>query len=146
MKLAEPKVGSVIRYAYLWHDQAASGAAEGSKDRPALVLALAIVRASGETEVLVLAITHAPPRRKTDAVELSEPVRRRLGLDDEDAWVVTTEANVFVWPGPDLRPVPGKRPSTAFYGEVPMSVLKAVAASYLANRKRQLRTVRRDDP
>jgi len=28
----------------------------------------------------------------------------RLGLDREPAWIYLDQINVFVWPGPDLRP------------------------------------------
>ena len=37
---AEPKVGWVFRYSYLWHLQHLEGREEGDKDRPALVLAI----------------------------------------------------------------------------------------------------------
>jgi hypothetical protein len=39
--------------------------------------------------------------------------KRRLGLDAEQSWIMITEANGFVWPGPDLRPVPGRDGSTS---------------------------------
>lgn len=143
MKLPDPKVGSVIRYSYLWADEAASGAKDGRKDRPSLVLALAVQVAAGETEVLALAITHARPRAKTDAIELAPAICAGLGLDGDAAWVVTTEANAFVWPGPDLRPVPDRKPATPIYGQMPRPVLVQVAKSYLANRSRQSRVVKR---
>jgi hypothetical protein len=38
-------------------------------------------------------------------VEVPLRVARHLGLDEERSWIVTTELNVFVWPGPDLRPI-----------------------------------------
>jgi len=31
-------------------------------------------------------------------------LRRWIGLDDRPQWIYTDEVNVFVWPGPDLRP------------------------------------------
>jgi hypothetical protein len=31
-----------------------------------------------------------------------------MGLDAGRSWVVVSEVNRFVWPGVDLRPVPGK--------------------------------------
>lgn len=143
MKLPPPEVGMVIRYAYLWADERDRGNEEGRKDRPALVLAVAVVTDSGQTEVLVLAITHARPRRSSDAIPFPPHLKQAIGLDDEPAWIVTTEANAFVWPGPDIRPVGGKTPPTPVYGRVPASLLRDVASSYLANRKRQLRTVKR---
>jgi hypothetical protein len=40
----------------------------------------------------------------------------RLGIDDERSWIAITEGNESVWPGPDLRPVPGRDTSTIAYG------------------------------
>jgi hypothetical protein len=34
-------------------------------------------------------------------------VKRHLGLDGERSWIVLDEINDFIWPGHDLRPVPG---------------------------------------
>jgi hypothetical protein len=34
-------------------------------------------------------------------------IKRQLKLDDVPSWVVLTEGNEFVWPGPDLRRLPG---------------------------------------
>ena len=133
----EPERGSVIRYAYLWADESARGQEEGRKDRPAMVLALSVKKADGTTEVLVLAVTHTPPADPADAVAFPQDIKRRLGLDDIPSWIVTTEANAFIWPGPDVRPVPGRTPRTVIYGRVPDGLLRQVARSYLANRERQ---------
>ena len=132
-----PERGSVIRYSYLWADENAQGQEEGRKDRPALVLALSVKEADGTTELLVLAVTHTPPVNADDVVAFPQDVKRRLGLDDAPSWIVTTEANAFVWPGPDIRPVPGRTPPTVIYGRVPDSLLRQVARSYLANRDKQ---------
>jgi len=48
-------------------------------------------------------------------------------LDSERSWVVLSEANDFIWPGPDLRPVPGVVSGSVAYGFLPpgfMSVLR----------------------
>jgi hypothetical protein len=132
-----PKRGAVIRYSYLWADENARGQEDGRKDRPALVLALSIKEADGNIEVLVLAVTHTPPPNAADAVAFPQDIKRRLGLDDALSWIVTTEANAFIWPGPDIRPVPGRSPTTVIYGLVPNGLLRQVARSYLANRDRQ---------
>jgi len=137
LKLAPPERGSVIRYAYLWADEHRRGREEAGKDRPTLVLALSVRSDDGATEALVLAITHSPPQNKTDAVILPGAVKRRLGLDDEASFIVTTEANAFVWPGPDIRPIPGRNPVSVVYGKVPEELLQEAARSFLANRKRQ---------
>lgn len=137
MTATKPERGSVIRYAYLWADENARGLEEGRKDRPTLVLTLSIRGADGTVEVLVLPITRTPPIRASDAVLLPQDIKHRIGLDNAPSWIVTTEANAFVWPGPDIRSVPGRTPTTMIYGRVSDSLLRQVARSYLANRERQ---------
>lgn len=137
MRLARPERGTVIRYSYLWADEHARGRDEGIKDRPSLVLALSVIADNRQLRVLVLAITHVRPKSASDAVALPPDTKRALGLDDTPSWVVTTEANSFVWPGPDIRPVPGRKPYSPFYGRIPAPLLAKVARSYLANRNRQ---------
>jgi hypothetical protein len=99
-----PERGSVIRYAYLWADENAAGQEEGRKDRPVLALALSVNQQDGATRLLVLPITHSPRTNPLDAVAIPSEVKRRLGLDDAPAWIVTTEANAFAWPGPARHP------------------------------------------
>jgi hypothetical protein len=141
-----PPAGSVIRYAYLWADEHARGAEEGRKDRPALVLALAVHHQDGETEMLVLAVTHAAPRTPDDAVTFPTVEKQRLGLDASPSWIVTTEGNAFVWPGPDIRPLPGPPPGRLVYGRISDQLLQQVARSYLANREKGIaRVVTRAD-
>jgi hypothetical protein len=122
------RAGAVIRYAYLWADENARGREEGEKDRPVLVLAVSPRPDEGTRELLVLAITHAPSTAPEDAVPIPRDVKQRIGLDDARSWIVTTEANAFIWPGPDIRPV---------HGRIPDSLLRQVARSFLANRNRQ---------
>ena len=144
MALIPPKPGTIIRYAYLWAVQHQRGHEEGDKDRPALVLTLSVKADDGAVHVLVLAITHTKPTIESDAVLLPAAIKARLGMDKESSWIVTTEANVFVWPGPDLHPIPGRRPRTAVYGRIPDSLFQQVAISYLSNRRKQKsRMVRR---
>jgi hypothetical protein len=141
-----PKAGSVIRYAYLWADKARRGGTEGSKDRPVLVIAIAVLDIDGASNIVVLAVTHARPIKPGDAVELPRAVKRELGLDDARSWIVTTEANAFRWPGPDIRPIPGREIATSIYGRIPPALLKRVAQSYIANiRAGRARAVSRTD-
>jgi len=53
MLRAEPKVGWIFRYSYLWHWQHQEGREEGDKDRPVLVLALVASLADGTPIVRV---------------------------------------------------------------------------------------------
>jgi hypothetical protein len=101
-----------------------------------LVLALAVRSEEGETEILAVAVTHIAPRSPEDGVELPEAEKRSLGLDDLRSWIVTTEGNAFIWPGPDIRPIPGAAAGQWVYGRISNSLLGRVARSYVAHRKR----------
>ena len=61
-----------------------------------------------------------------DALEIPATTKQRLGLDGERSWVVLTEANDFIWPGPDLRPVPGRDLNTVAYGFLPPGFMRVV--------------------
>lgn len=125
MSWPTPQPGLVIRYAYLWRKEADAGREEGVKDRPCAVV-LAVDTEDGETVVYVLPITHAPPRIAENALELPQPTKSRLGLDSDRSWIVLTEANVFTWPGPDLRFVPGRGPESIAYGMLPPALMRIV--------------------
>ncbi len=131
----------VVRYAYLWADEHGAGREEGSKDRPAAILLA--VSAGSQTEVLALPVTHTPPSNPEDAFELPPATKERLGLDGERSWVVLTEVNRFVWPGPDLRPVP-VRGNTCLYGFLPEGIYAGIRREFLKLRdKRRVRIVPR---
>ncbi len=109
MALPQPVPGLVIRYSYLWHAEHLQAQEEGRKDRPCAIVAAIRPDESGGVRVLVLPITHRPPEQPGLAVEIPAKVKRRLRLDDAPSWVILTEWNEFVWPGPDLRRVPDTR-------------------------------------
>lgn len=46
--------------------------------------------------------TYMPPEHPALAVEIPARVKNRLNLDDASSWVVLSEWNEFVWPGPDF--------------------------------------------
>lgn len=69
MSLPAPHPGLVIRYAYLWKREYEAGREEGSKDRPCAII-MAVTDDEGESQVLVLPITHTPPYDAADAVEI----------------------------------------------------------------------------
>lgn len=108
----------MIRYSYLWQRDQTRGMTEGMKDRPCAIV-LTVTGSDDEKQVYVVPVTHSPPRDETAAIALPLRVKRHLGLDDEPAWIVLDEANRFVWPGPDLRFVPGSEPSSVVYGTLP---------------------------
>ncbi|CDM60573.1 MULTISPECIES: mRNA interferase PemK [Rhizobium] len=124
----EPKVGWVFSYSYLSHWQHLEGREEGDKDRPALVLAIVATLDDGTPVVRVLPITHSPPSDPRDAVEIPPATKLRLGLDDERSWIVLTESNRFIWPGPDVRPIDGE---TGYYGALPPALFGEVKRRFV---------------
>lgn len=118
MSFPSPVPGLVIRYSFLWREAAARGEDEGGKDRPCAVVLVSQDR-DGEKVVLVLPVTHSPPADPELAVEIPVETKRRLGLDHERSWIVVTDANRFVWPGPDLRPRVRGDASSIAYGLLP---------------------------
>ena len=133
-RLPVPAVGDVIHYSYLWSHEYAARREEGVKDRPAAVVALVQV-ADGRDEVVVLPITSTPPAEAGEAVEIPAETRARLGLQREPCWIVVTEYNRFVWPGPDLRPTEGGT-GTFTYGPLSDRVMARVREAYAAWRLR----------
>jgi hypothetical protein len=136
----EPTPGLVIRYSYLWAEEHKRGREEGVKDRPCAVI-LVTTNEDGERVVTVLPVSHTPPANPKFAVEIPATVKRRLNLDDERSWVILTEANRFVWPGPDLRPSrPGDAASVA-YGPLPFVLFEEIRTKFIAAIRGRLASV-----
>ena len=115
------------------------------KDRPCAVV-VAIKPAEDELRVIVLPITHSPPHPPDEGIELPRSTKMRLGLDEDRSWVIVSEANDFVWPGPDLRVVPGQGPESAAYGFLPPVVFRAVRDRFVARyRSRTISLVTRSE-
>jgi hypothetical protein len=132
--VALPKLttGLVVRYSYLWYREHLEGRDEGQKDRPCAIVAALRVDENGETRALVLPITHSPPDHPALAVEIPAKVKERLGLDDARSWVVLSEWNEFVWPGPDLRRLPGATDASVAYGVIPPGLFATIRDRFLA--------------
>ena len=128
MPIPEPKAGLVFRYDYVWSREAAVGREQG-KDRPACLVA-ATDASSTPRYVVILPITHSPPRDGTVAVELPPRVRAALGLDEERTWVIVSEHNVDEWPNGGLSPLPG-RPAVFAYGFLPPALFKEIKARFI---------------
>lgn len=145
MSLPEPRAGLVIRYSFLWSSEQAKGAQEGTKDRPCAIVVAMRREQNGELTVIVAPITHTEPADKSAAIELAAGLRRKLGLDGERQWLCFDELNQFVWPGYDLRAIPGK-PSEYAYGMLPPAVYEQLRLGILErNRSGQsAKPVRRD--
>jgi hypothetical protein len=131
-----PHPGLVIRYSYLWKREHQEGREEGTKDRPCAIV-MSVVDEAGEKEILVLPITHTPPATPTGAIEIPIETKNRLGLDSDRSWIMISEANEFIWPGPDLRPVPGRDESTIVYGALPPRFFAHVRDKFLARDRRE---------
>ncbi len=125
MAVPMPEPGLVICYGYLWHEEAQAGQEEGSKDRPCAIV-LITENAGGETVTTVAPITHTPPIEADAAVEIPLATKKRLGLNDDRSWVVVSETNRFVWPGPDVRLIRRNRPGEFSYGFLPPNFFRQV--------------------
>jgi hypothetical protein len=94
----------------------------------------------------VLPVTHTAPADPADALEIPTLTKERLGLDSDRSWVVLAEANDFIWPGSDLRPLPGRDRSTVAYGFLPLGFMKVLRARLEQRRReRRLRAVSRSE-
>jgi hypothetical protein len=129
--LPEPVPGLVIRYSYLWAEEHRRGQEEGVKDRPCAIV-LMTADAQGGQWVTVLPVTHTPPANREFSVEIPAVTKRRLGLDDERSWVVLSEANRFLWPGPDLSPVRQGDARTVAYGQLPYAFFEEIRQKFIA--------------
>ncbi|MGO9740336.1 MAG: hypothetical protein ACLPN5_02250 [Roseiarcus sp.] len=131
MSLPKPEPGLVIRYSYLWLAEHLRGQEEGVKDRPcAIVLASALVE--DDTQVVVLPVTHSPPDRDVVALEIPSAIKRPLGLDSERSWIVLSESNRFLWPGPDLRRAGDRDDSSVAYGFLPPRFFAELQRRFIA--------------
>jgi hypothetical protein len=142
MPVPAPTPGLVFRYNYWWERDASAGRGVG-KERPACLI-LASERVGQDTFVLILPITHQPPREEDAAVEIPAAIKRRLGLDTDRSWIILSEANEDVWPSPDIRPIPGK-PGMFEYGYLhPEAVTSLSAAVKKAIDGRSVKIVNRE--
>lgn len=129
MPLPRPEPGLVIRYNYLWR-QEADRAQQHSKDRPAAILAS--VTKAKDVEVVILPITHIEPEAGMPAVEIPRMVKSQLGLDEDQSWVILAECNVDSWPTPDLAQIPG-RPGQYAYGYLPPRLFRIIRDAFVAH-------------
>lgn len=129
--LPQPVPGLVIRYSYLWYRDHLEGHEEGQKDRPCAIIAALRSDESGVTRALVLPVTHSAPEQPSLAIEIPATVKRHLNLDSARSWVVLSEWNEFVWPGPDLRRLPDADDASVAYGILPPGFFVAIRDRFL---------------
>ena len=129
MGFPQPEAGLVVSYSYRWSDESEAGHVEGRKNRPCAVV-LVVQQAEGKAPVVaVVPITHSPHRNPDAAIEISQAVKRHLGLDERSSWIVLDDFNVFTWPGFDLRPVPGQN-DRYHYGLLPPRLFESLIAKF----------------
>src|SRR5216684_1457120 len=130
----------VVRYSFLWSDEARAGMAEGRNDRPCVVITAVKRDRDGRFRVRVLPITDRPagPDR---SIALPPKLKRHLGLDADASWIVLDEVNEFFWPGVDLRPVSRLKPGVWTFGVLPTEIFDEIRTK-LRQIVQQRRTVR----
>lgn len=134
MNLPSPRAGLVVNYEYLWWRELQDGLEIGEKPRPCAVVIA--VRKGGRVvsevddpyRVLILPITTQAPRAAQPHVGLSPSVKRGLGLDPGPSWVMLSEANLFTWPGVDLRLV--ESTGRWEYGDLPSPLTLDIARRF----------------
>jgi hypothetical protein len=131
LALPDPHPGLVICYSYLWATEHGSGREEGLKDRPCVIIVARQVMAD-RTLVTVVPVTHTAPTDQEAAVEIPLQIKARLRLDQLPSWIVLSEVNDFIWPGPDLRHVAGSSPPRFDYGVLPPGFFRTVRDRLLA--------------
>jgi hypothetical protein len=136
-----PQPGLVFRYEYAWKRDALAGR-DTAKERPGCIV-LTVVREAGDTRVLIVPITHAPPGPDVPAIELPPKLKAHLGLDGARSWVILSEANIDMWPTPDMRPIPG---GGFKYGLLPSKMVNQIRETILlAVREKRLPLVDREN-
>ncbi len=120
MQKPAPAPGLVIRYDYLWRDEAMRGLEQGSKDRPcAIVVALQAVEGK-DARVLLAPITHSQPSNPEAAIEIPARVKQHIGLDNARSWIITNELNSASWTDPGIVPATGV---SWVYGYLPLKLV-----------------------
>ena len=127
---SDPFPGLVISYSYLWRKEYKAGREEGVKDRPCAIV-LSKKSTGDDTIVTVAAITHTEPENPDMAVEIPLKVKVHLNLDSERSWIVCSEVNRFIWPGPDLRRLPNREEISYIYGVLPPKLLTKTTQTLL---------------
>lgn len=143
MPLPDLSIGLVVRYEYLWHRRAASGADTADKERPACV-AFTFDDSEHGRSVMLLPISRSEPTGDDVGIEIPQAVKGHLGLDRDRSWVIVSECNIDSWPSPDLRQIP-ERLGTFAYGHIPPRLFKIIRDAFVREfRARRVRQVTRE--
>ena len=119
--------GDIILYPYRWAREAQDQRSpEGAKERPCGVVVVAVT-ASGQTHVLLAAISSKGPGTNQEALALPEIERRRAGLDPHrEAWIYVSEANE------DVEGVSIYLTSEPAIGVISRALMERVKAAFLS--------------
>jgi hypothetical protein len=135
--IPKPEPGLVVRYSYLWRSEFLQGREEGIKDRPCAIIAAIAEEAGDRPRVLVLPVTHRIPENMDVAIEIPFNVKKHLRLDEEPSWIILSESNEFLWPGPDLRWADNADESSVAYGFLPPKLYAIVRQRFIALEEKQ---------
>ncbi len=104
-------------------------------------MVLAVQEQPAPARIILLPIsTKRPPT--ADGFEIPAATVERIGLRAVPCWVLIGEGNDFRWPGPDLRPVPGRSASPFWlYGPAPFRFFEHVRSAVIG--RARLRRVAR---
>ena len=127
MPKPKPVSGLVIRYDYLWRNEARRGQRDGSKDRPCVVVVAIQSVQGGDLRTLVAAVTHTEPDAG-EGIEIPQKVKRHLGLDSDRSWIIVSEVNEIDWSDPGIIPVSNAKWE---YGFVPATLAAALRDAIL---------------
>ncbi len=122
MASRKPSVGDILNYRYLWYAESQKGQIEGTKPRPALVIALLEID-SGPLKVFLLPITHTAPTHPARGYLLPLATAQAAGLDGEENYVVYSELNSFNWRGYDIEKILFSSPPTEFFGKLDLETV-----------------------
>ena len=87
---------AVIRFRYLWANEAQRGETEGRKPRPVAV-GVRMSKPKGEDVLLLFPITSKEPEQARFAVEIPQIEKHRAGLDvDLRLWIILDEYNLDI--------------------------------------------------
>lgn len=113
-----PERGDVIEFSFLWKHEREAGLIEGVKDRRCVIVAIL----EGGRRVAVAPITGTEPAHD-NKIPLSGGA---LGLERR-SWIVTSELNITIWPGHDLRPARKSSGAWWRYGRLSNALRRRVA-------------------
>lgn len=141
MAIPAPQPGLVVRFNYLWSREFDRGTREARYPRPCAIVLSYRRSADGALIAMLAPITHSQPGPEDHAVEIPQPVKRRLGLDDQRSWVMIDEVNETGWPGYDLQP---DEHGKYAYGFIPPVLFRRIRDGVLrVVKERRLKRVQR---